>query len=307
MRLGKGEGGEVAWRGVASCARCAPRGVAWRGELRSLRTPRRWKGGVAWRAAPAAHPAANWLSLASNASPPPPLLARAVLFAGIFWTLSVASFSFVRLAQLDDPTFSIQESVGSEVLTWFSTFLSLLAAAYIIYLFALLVLAFRRLRTMRPSYRFVLGLSLATAVVILIGVFANTYTALRETSAAFLASFGAANLYVWTLLLLHLPSAAKPAWEAEGDGGQLPHTQLPEDGGGEGAVTAADVGMVVAGDDAEEEEEEGAAAAAAGDVEAGGKGKGTGTGGDAQAERRTRVAAAAAGGRAPAVQQKEPF
>jgi hypothetical protein len=161
-----------------------------------------------------------------------------ILLVSIFWTVSIAAYMYQRLQSLTDPTFQVTEAVGSEIVAWFGTFAAGVAGVYVLYMFALLVLSCRTFRTMRSSHRFVVATTLTALIVILCGLFLNAYTTLRETSAAFLSGFGAANLYVWALMLLHLPTAAKPSWEGA--------TTLP-DGDDANDVTPADIGVAVDG------------------------------------------------------------
>lgn len=160
-----------------------------------------------------------------------------LILISIFWTISVASYMYVRIAQLTDPSYSITEAVGSQVVGWFSSFVTGIAAIYVLYFFGIVVLTCRNFRTLRPSNRFVVAVTIVALIIILAGLFVGSFTALRETSAAFLASAGVANLYVWALLLLHLPGTTAP-WAA--GMGELPSTELPQGGSGD-AVTADDV------------------------------------------------------------------
>jgi len=129
-----------------------------------------------------------------------------VLLIAVFWTISVASYMYARFMQASDPSFSLVESVGGAVAAWFATFIAGLLAVYVLYAFGLLVLCFRLFRTLRAPARFVVAVTVTALLFTLVGLFLGSFTALRETSALFLASFGSANIYVATLMLLHLPA-----------------------------------------------------------------------------------------------------
>jgi len=128
-----------------------------------------------------------------------------ILIICTIWTIAIASYMYARIMQLEDPTFSIFENVGQQVVQWFGTFVAGLGGVYVLYIFALMVLGCRHIKNMRSSSRFLLIVTITALIVILIGLFLNSYTALRETSAAFLSGAGVANIYVWTLMILHLP------------------------------------------------------------------------------------------------------
>jgi hypothetical protein len=131
-----------------------------------------------------------------------------ILLIAAFWTISIASYMYARFMQASDPSFSVVETVGGGVAAWFATFIAGLLAVYVLYAFGLLVLCFRLFATLRAPSRFVVAVTVTALLFTLVGLFLGSVTALRETSALYLASFGSANVYVGTLMLLHLPAEA---------------------------------------------------------------------------------------------------
>lgn len=169
-----------------------------------------------------------------------------VLLVSVLWTISVAGYMYIRIMQLSDPSYSITETFG-QYGQWAMSFVAGLVGVYVLYLFALLVLSCRHFKTMRPSFRYIVAMTLTTFITIACGLFLNAFTQLRETSVLFLASTGVANLYVWQLLVLHLP-AASASWENTAPvawGGTAGGTQLPPSASKDEEVTAADVAVAI--------------------------------------------------------------
>ena len=127
-----------------------------------------------------------------------------ILIVSITWTVGVAAYMYARIEQASDPSFSVVEVAGP-VASWLATFAAGIAGVYVLYIFGLLVLCFRLFRTMRAPNRFVTAVTVTALLFTLVGLFLSSFTSLRETSALFLASIGSANVYVWTLMILHLP------------------------------------------------------------------------------------------------------
>jgi len=126
------------------------------------------------------------------------------IFATAFWICSLSAYLWVRYQQESDPAYSLFEQMPI-IGTYFFGFIYTVVAVYLLYLFALLVLACRYWKRMRAGNRLFITLTLLTLLLVCIGVYADLFTPLRTSSASFLVVYGAANLYIWALQIAYLP------------------------------------------------------------------------------------------------------
>jgi hypothetical protein len=168
-----------------------------------------------------------------------------VVFASVFWSISIASYMWLRISQINDPGYDPVEAFPL-VAKWFASFIATIVSLYLLYLFALAVLSCRRCGTMRPANRFIFAITLFTLLMCTVGIFLNAFTPVRSDAALLLTAYGAPNLYVWTLLFANLPAPKAPQWVHDmlADGGKAGGEQLAHDE----AVTA-DTGGVLGGED----------------------------------------------------------
>jgi len=130
-----------------------------------------------------------------------------IVFSVLFWAVALAVYLWTRHRNLSDPTYSAWQLVSSfAAFVWVT--LGILAAAYLLYMFALAVLACRHVASMRGSNRMFLILTAVTFVLVICGVWVGVFTPARITTDAFLVVYGGANLYVWCLAFLFLPNDA---------------------------------------------------------------------------------------------------
>jgi hypothetical protein len=141
-----------------------------------------------------------------------------VLLCGVVWALSVSLYVFQRLSQLEDPTFTFSDSFGATAVLWASRFAVAIGAIYLVYFVVLLVFAFRRFSALSPSSRYLLAMSVAAIIVTMVGLFSQSFSALRSTAILFLVAQGGPTLYVWNLLLVLRPSPLSPEWTADTTG-----------------------------------------------------------------------------------------
>ena len=134
-----------------------------------------------------------------------------IIFAAIFWTISLAAYMWQRIMQLNDPAYSIAESFPL-VSEWFGTFISGIVIMYLLYFFALFVLTMRHWRTIRPTNKLVIALTLFTLILSAVGIFLNAFTAIRSDSILILAAYSAPNLYIWFLQLAFIPGPRLSTW-----------------------------------------------------------------------------------------------
>ena len=142
------------------------------------------------------------------------------------------------LSQLEDPTSSFTETIGSELVLVVSRFAAGIGGLYVIYFVILLVLAFNRFKSMTASTRYLLGVSITTLILVLVGFFAQSFSAQYGTTILFLAGYGVPNIYLWSLMILFRPAPFPEGWTANTmgvfGGGS-------DDGSGGAASSEADV------------------------------------------------------------------
>lgn len=178
-----------------------------------------------------------------------------VLFASIFWTISLAAYMWQRIMQLTDPAYDITNQ-SPEIKKWFTTFVAILISFYLLYLFALMVLSCRLYRTMRLANRFVLSITFLTVLMCMIGIFLQAFSPYRSDSALLLTAYGAPNLFVWFLMFAFIPAPKAPHFIVQ----MLAHGEHP-DSLARGGVNAddelytADTRGVLGGHHDEEDEE----------------------------------------------------
>lgn len=134
-----------------------------------------------------------------------------MIFAAIFWTISLAAYMFQRIMLLNDPAYSITEAFPL-VSEWFGTFIATISSLYIIYFFALFVLTVRHWRNIRPTNKLVIGLTLFTLILSAVGIFLQAFTAIRTEAILTLAAYSAPNLYVWFLMFAFIPGPRLSPW-----------------------------------------------------------------------------------------------
>jgi len=127
-----------------------------------------------------------------------------MVFGTAFWILTLSAYLWTRYQQISDPAYSLFEVLPA-IGAYFFGFVYVVAAVYLLYLGALLLLACRNHRRMRASNKVFIWVTITTLVIIVVGVYLDVFTPLRTTSASYLVVYGAANLYVGLLLFAHLP------------------------------------------------------------------------------------------------------
>lgn len=127
-----------------------------------------------------------------------------VILITLFWVIALSLYLYSRYQQLTDPAYSISESCSS-MCQYFTVFVALLTAIYILFLTVLGTIALRKFRTLRRGNRWLIIVTAITALITIIGVYLDVFTPLRTSTASFLSVYGATNLYVWTLMFVYLP------------------------------------------------------------------------------------------------------
>ena len=175
-----------------------------------------------------------------------------VVFATLFFVVALSLYLWTRYQQLTDPGYSLMETQAA-IADYFLGFVYAVAAVYLLYLFALLVLACRQWRRMRLGNRFFVLFTIAAAIILVIGIFLDAFTPLRIHTASFLVMYGAANFYVWALVFVYLPDKVSGVAGGRGDLGVAAASLPPADttgvmGGGDDDldVSADDVVMAAA-------------------------------------------------------------
>ena len=189
-------------------------------------------GGAAWRSGSAARTqgALYWIPK--------------VVVCAVLWALGLSLYMFQRLSQLSDPTFSFSDVFGAQIVLWVGRFIVGVGVVYVLYLFVLLVCAFRVFRALSPSSKYILALSVTALVVTLVGLFSQTFSSTRSSAILFLVSYGGPTMYMWNLMLVLRPGPAPAEWDADTVGAMG------------GSDHARDVGVVIR--EAEEDAGEGA-------------------------------------------------
>lgn len=128
-----------------------------------------------------------------------------LLWAVVAWVVILSFYMVTRSAWLSDPTFDIFAAFPL-IAQYFWTFQMAWGGIYVIYLFVLMVVSCYNVRSVKPSSRLVVALAVVTIIATLGGYFANgTLTNVNGSSLVFMATTGAANLFVFWLQLAHLP------------------------------------------------------------------------------------------------------
>jgi hypothetical protein len=77
--------------------------------------------------------------------------------------------------------------------------------AYLLYLFALLVLTFSKIRALSVPFRFLFSITLAVYFVVFVGLFAGYFYSIAVSATIFLSFYAIINLYIWTLTFAFCP------------------------------------------------------------------------------------------------------
>jgi hypothetical protein len=164
-----------------------------------------------------------------------------IALVSLYWTLALSLTMWQQYNASYDGGYSFSESLTSmQLMGYFTTFIAVLAGAYVVYLFALLVLACRSFKRMRGGNRMVVAVTLTTIVVLLAGVFTQSVlTGRGGRSTLFLTFYGAANAYVILLMVAFAPVATPPVLNADTSGVMADGEQVAID---DVALDAAEAG-----------------------------------------------------------------
>ena len=133
----------------------------------------------------------------------------------VTWML-VLSFYMITLAyQLSDPTFNLFTAVPL-LQQYFFNFTATWGALYVIYVSVMLISSVYQCRVIAPSSRYILAITLVTLAASLAGLFLQGVlpVSASNSSVVFMTAQGAANIYIYFLMIAYAPVLAHTAREA---------------------------------------------------------------------------------------------
>eukprot|EP01129_Flabellula_baltica_P008653 TRINITY_DN3463_c0_g1_i1.p1 TRINITY_DN3463_c0_g1~~TRINITY_DN3463_c0_g1_i1.p1 ORF type:complete len:458 (-),score=79.90 TRINITY_DN3463_c0_g1_i1:26-1399(-) len=141
---------------------------------------------------------------------------------GILWIFTIGVFSYREYNSLTDPASTIE---GDLLLTIFTYGLPLSIVAYIIWLGASAMCACDKLEDAHLKRRllFFLGFSILVIIIIALGILFNAFL-YQNNASEFLALHSLVNLYVYTLVVVYLPSTSVEKVGYTKDVGEEPQT-----------------------------------------------------------------------------------
>ena len=133
----------------------------------------------------------------------------------VTWMLVLTFYLVQRAAQLSDPTFNLLSAVPL-LQRYFFTFTATWAALYVIYVALLLLSGLYQCRVIAPTSRYILFITIVTLAACLAGLFLQGVLPVTATnsSVVFMTAQGAANVYIYFLMIAYAPALAHSAVEA---------------------------------------------------------------------------------------------
>jgi hypothetical protein len=135
-----------------------------------------------------------------------------IIWITISWLLVLSYTIVLRSAFLSDPAFDLFETFPF-MKQYFVTFIAAWGGIYAIYLGLLLLRSLCKCKQITPSGRCVLGVTVVSIIALLCGFFLNGAVTVNglDSSAVFMTTCGAANCYVWFLMIAYLPGIVPDA------------------------------------------------------------------------------------------------
>lgn len=127
-----------------------------------------------------------------------------VVLVGSFWATTFACYYLLRREQESDPSFSLFDDDENRFAIATGVIITLYSV-YLLWLLALTCDACRALRELTTPFRFVALITMAQAIVVIVGPFVGAWYTIPKSSAAFAVFFGSINLYVYTLAFSYMP------------------------------------------------------------------------------------------------------
>ena len=121
-----------------------------------------------------------------------------VLIIALGWAVFLSTLLYSRFMQLTDPAFSVMESYP-EFAGYLRGFAFAIGGIYLLMLIFYIALGLRKCRSMPRSGVLFTAVTLLTIVLVLAGLFTNSFTSTISGSGYFVLSYGIANVYIWML------------------------------------------------------------------------------------------------------------
>lgn len=118
-----------------------------------------------------------------------------VLIVTLAWVLALSTLLYSRYMQLTDPAFSLAEAYP-DFWVYLTQFTYVIGAAYVALLLFYIGLGLRKCRSMPRSGVFFTTITLTTLVLLVAGVFANSFTNSLAFGGYFVVAYGVANMCV---------------------------------------------------------------------------------------------------------------
>lgn len=118
------------------------------------------------------------------------------------WGILISTFVYIRMDRKGDPTY---EGLDDWVLRNVEVALVVLLAAYIFWLFMLLVLTYSKIVELSSPFKFLFGVTAFLYGIVFTGLFAGYFYPLSSSAVVFLCFYASINFYVWTLAFAFAP------------------------------------------------------------------------------------------------------
>ena len=138
-----------------------------------------------------------------------------VIWSVVTWVLVLSFYLVQRASQLADPTYNILTAIPL-LQRYFVTFTAAWGAIYVIYIIVLLLSGLYQCRVIAPTSRYILFITIVTLAACLAGLFLNGVlpTTATNSSVVFMTAQGAANVYIYFLMIAYAPALPHSAREA---------------------------------------------------------------------------------------------
>jgi uncharacterized membrane protein YgcG len=159
-----------------------------------------------------------------------------VIWCIVTWMLVLSLYLVQSANQISDPTYSIFTAFPL-LYQYFRFFIIVWGLFYIIYVGVMIISGFYQCRVITPASRYILAITVITLASILAGLFGQGLLPTQVSSASIylMVAQGAANLYIYFLMIAYLPAIAHSS--SDSDAAAVRDVEVAAAGSGGGALT----------------------------------------------------------------------
>lgn len=127
----------------------------------------------------------------------------------VIWAFMAGTYSYLRIQQLNDPSYYAAEDLPH--FRGLVTSMMVLLAVYFVWLVYLIAKTICNARSLAPGFHFVYVITLATILIVCVGLFDGAFHTVPDAAIRFIVFYGMVNVYVWLLMVVYTPMLPEEA------------------------------------------------------------------------------------------------